>query len=146
MRPKVGLCPTIPVKEEGMRIAGDQSLVGDQRRILELGCQYIGNHQSGLRSAFAQFVFENVHRFGKDIVLGGRPLCSLTTVRAERAERRQNKIGGPYYWLARRRTELSRTLTPGTVYSSLISSASLWLIPSLQGVKIMTAGATLATW
>ena len=36
----------------------------------------------------------------------------------------------------------SRTLPPAWIHSGLASSTSLWLMPSMQGMKIMEVGAT----
>src|SRR5690606_19447197 len=50
-----------------------------------------------------------------------------------------------FQWLSRTdRTAPRRTSVPAIMCSSEANSFSLWLIPSLQGMKIMAEGATFA--
>ena len=47
---------------------------------------------------------------------------------------------------ARSNIACSNTLHPAVMCSGLASSISLWLMPSLQGMKIMPLGASLAMY
>ncbi len=73
---------------------------------------------------------------------GGRR--TVTAVSGRTGARRQNdRQKGAYFSPAASSTLCSSTFAPFSAHVGRIFSASLWLIPFSQGMKIMLAGATL---
>src|SRR5262245_13175744 len=75
-------------------------------------------------------------------LFAARPAAAIPLKRLFLGTALRNKAVSRY--IARASTALSSTFTAGIVWSSSMSSFSLWLMPPRQGVKIIAAGHTFA--
>lgn len=74
---------------------------------------------------------------------GGRQTVTAVSGRSGAARRLNDRQKGAYFSPAASSTLCSSTFAPFSAQVGRIFSASLWLIPFSQGMKIMLAGATL---
>ena len=74
---------------------------------------------------------------------GGRQTVTAVSGRSGAARRQNARQNGAYFYPAASSTQCSSTFAPFSAQVGRIFSASLWLIPFSQGMKIMLAGATL---
>ena len=74
---------------------------------------------------------------------GGRRTVTAVRGRSGAARRQNGRQKGAYFSPAASSTLCSSTFAPFSAQVGRIFSASLWLIPFSQGMKIMLAGATL---
>ena len=74
---------------------------------------------------------------------GGRQTVTAVSGRSGAARRQNDRQKGAYFSPAASSTLCSSTFAPFSAQVGRIFSASLWLIPFSQGMKIMLAGATL---
>ena len=74
---------------------------------------------------------------------GGRQTVTAVSGRSSAARRQNDRQKGAYFSPAASSTLCSSMFAPFSAQVGRIFSASLWLIPFSQGMKIMLAGATL---